>query len=85
MAVVSPPANGGAARAAGQSLHAALLLLLIATTLSAQSPARATPPLAPFDVAVEDAADVWSRADGTGYANDIVRAALARFAAAAKP
>ena len=30
----------------------------------------------PLEVAVEDAADVWSRADGTGYANDIVRAAF---------
>jgi len=55
-------------------LHrAGLLLLLVVTTLSAQRP---TPQGAPLDVAVEDAADVWSRADGTGYANDIVRAAF---------
>jgi ABC-type amino acid transport substrate-binding protein len=29
-----------------------------------------------LDVAVEDAAEVWSRSDGTGLANDIVRAAF---------
>src|SRR5258706_291920 len=29
------------------------------------------------DIAVEDKADLWSRRDGTGYANDIVRAAFA--------
>ena len=53
--------------------RAGLLLLLGATTLLGQ---RAMPRGAPLDVAVEDAADVWSRADGTGYANDIVRAAF---------
>lgn len=29
-----------------------------------------------LDVEVEDAADLWSRKDGTGYANDVVRAAF---------
>ena len=63
--------------ASGPLRHGALLLLLLAATaLSAQSPVRAAPPLARLDVAVEDAADVWSRADGTGYANDIARAAF---------
>ncbi|CAN5903327.1 ABC transporter substrate-binding protein [soil metagenome] len=54
----------------------ALLLLLVATPLSAQLSVAGRPPLSPLDVAVEDAADVWSRGDGTGYANDIVRAAF---------
>lgn len=51
----------------------ALALLLSPAPAPAQRPA---PKLVPIDVAVEDAADVWSRADGTGYANDIVRAAF---------
>ena len=38
---------------------------------------RAAAPQAPLEIAVEDAADVWSRRDGTGYANDVVRAAFA--------
>jgi polar amino acid transport system substrate-binding protein len=37
---------------------------------------------APLEVLVENAADPFSRADGTGYANDVVRAA---FAAAGVP
>ena len=52
------------------------MLWLATATLSAQSPPRVSPRLSPLDVAVEDGADVWSRADGTGYANDIVRAAF---------
>jgi ABC-type amino acid transport substrate-binding protein len=32
---------------------------------------------APVDIMVEDAAAPWSQADGTGYANDVVRAAFA--------
>lgn len=71
----STPATLPYARAFAPRPHAALLLILAATTLSAQSPRRATR-LSPLDVAVEDAADVWSRGDGTGYANDIVRAAF---------
>ena len=76
MAGASPPANSRLAPSAGQSRLAALALLLVATTLLAHAPARATSPPAQLDVAVEDAADVWSRSDGTGYANDIVRAAF---------
>ena len=30
-----------------------------------------------LDIAVEDEADLWSRRDGSGYANDVVRAAYA--------
>ena len=60
----------------GTLRHAALMLWLATATLSAQSSPRGTPPLSSLDVAVEDGADVWSRADGTGYANDIVRAAF---------
>jgi len=30
----------------------------------------------PFEIAVEDAADPWSRADGSGFANDMVRNAF---------
>ena len=63
-------------RSAARTWHASLVILLVGTSLSAQLPTRTTKPFAPLDVAVEDAADVWSRADGTGYANDIVRAAF---------
>lgn len=57
---------------------AAALLALAALPATARVQVRAAPPPVrlPLDVAVEDAADVWSRADGTGYANDIVRAAF---------
>jgi len=41
-----------------------------------RAPERRARERIPVDVAVEDAADVWSRRDGTGYANDIVRAAF---------
>jgi polar amino acid transport system substrate-binding protein len=37
----------------------------------------AKPASAPFEIAVEDDAAPWSQADGTGYANDVVRAAFA--------
>ena len=45
--------------------------LLLASAVHAQS----APP-APLEIAVEDGADVWSRPDGSGYANDVVRAAF---------
>ena len=55
---------------------AALVRLLAATPLWGQPSSGGRPPRVTLDVAVEDAADVWSRADGSGYANDIVRAAF---------
>ena len=54
----------------------AVALATIAASLPAEGQQRPARPLPRIDVAVEDAADVWSRADGTGYANDIVRAAF---------
>lgn len=52
-----------------------LLALASAALLAAtQSPSHAAPPIV---IAVEDAAAPWSRADGTGFANDVVREAFA--------
>jgi len=56
----------------GQGAKGAVLLALLAFAVVA-SP-RPEPPL---EVLVENAADPFSRADGTGYANDVVRAAFA--------
>lgn len=53
----------------GLLIRGALFLL---TLTAATPPARR----ASLQVAVEDAADPWSRRDGTGYANDVVRAAF---------
>jgi hypothetical protein len=70
--VIAPRATSRVTMLASRLL---LLLLLFAHRgASAQQPARDA--LIPLAVAVEDAADVWSRADGTGYANDIARAAF---------
>ncbi len=74
-----PLATTRDARAPCPLRRAGLLLLLPATSLSTQRP---TPPRAPLDIAVEDAADVWSRADGTGYANDT---AMKRSTCASSP
>jgi hypothetical protein len=58
-----------------------LLQLVLATgTWPVQPVVRSTQPaVAPAEltIAVEDASDPWSRADGTGYANDVVTAAFA--------
>lgn len=51
---------------------AALATLLLATAGARQEARRDT-----IDVGVEDAAAPWSQADGTGYANDLARAAFA--------
>ena len=57
-------------------LWLAVIHLTLPGALAAQPERiRARPPVA-LDVAVENGADVWSRADGTGYANDVVRAAF---------
>jgi ABC-type amino acid transport substrate-binding protein len=49
------------------------VLAFAASPLAAQRPPAADSVL---DIAVEDDADIWSRADGTGFANDVVRAAF---------
>ena len=54
------------------ALTGAMLLSGMAVPSRAQHNARDT-----IEVAVEDEADPWSRRDGTGYANDMVRAAFA--------
>ena len=46
-------------------------LVLAAGSLPAHAPAAPA-----LEVAVEDAAALWSRGDGTGFANDVVRAAF---------
>lgn len=66
-----PRVARGGARVLAQLLPLAALLAVGDADAGAQRPA-----LVPIEVAAEDAADVWSRADGTGYANDIVRAAF---------
>jgi len=48
-----------------------LIALAFIAGLSASIPQRET-----IDIGVEDAAAPWSQADGTGYANDLVRAAF---------
>jgi ABC-type amino acid transport substrate-binding protein len=56
--------------------RSALILLVwmsSSTTVHAQSQPRAQA----FEIAVEDEADPWSRKDGSGYVNDVVRAAFA--------
>ncbi|MEP6618137.1 MAG: transporter substrate-binding domain-containing protein [bacterium] len=51
--------------------------MTVVMMLAAPPPATPQrPPVRTLDIAVEDAADPWSRADGSGYANDIVRAAF---------
>ncbi|MDB4892209.1 MAG: hypothetical protein JWL61_4064 [Gemmatimonadetes bacterium] len=53
-------------------LHApALIALAFVSALSGDVRSRET-----IDIGVEDAAAPWSQADGTGYANDLVRAAF---------
>ncbi|WP_284348277.1 substrate-binding periplasmic protein [Roseisolibacter agri] len=47
-------------------------LALLALLAGAEPPRRET-----IDIGVEDAAAPWSQADGTGYANDVARAAFA--------
>jgi polar amino acid transport system substrate-binding protein len=43
----------------------------------AMAPRAAGPAPVPLEIAVEDDAAPWAQADGTGYANDVVRAAFA--------
>ena len=57
------------AHAPRRAIEVALCALLVA--MSPPAPARET-----IDIGVEDAAAPWSQADGTGYANDVVRAAF---------
>lgn len=59
------------ARRLRRSVSAATCAVLVGTPVSAQV-ARDT-----VDVGVEDAAAPWSQPDGTGYANDVARAAFA--------
>ena len=47
------------------------VLIALAVALQTHGPERRT-----IDIGVEDAAAPWSQADGTGYANDVVRAAF---------
>jgi polar amino acid transport system substrate-binding protein len=56
-------------------LSGALLVLAGLASAQARAQARAQAP-APLPVAVEDDAGTWSRSDGTGFANDVVRAAF---------
>ncbi|MEO7773071.1 MAG: transporter substrate-binding domain-containing protein [Gemmatimonadaceae bacterium] len=49
---------------------------ILAFALVAAAPSR-TSARETIDIAVEDAAAPWSQADGTGYANDVARAAFA--------
>src|SRR5688572_9362570 len=57
-------------RALRRVTEAAALALVVAA--SPPTGARET-----IDIGVEDAAAPWSQADGTGYANDVARAAFA--------
>jgi hypothetical protein len=50
------------------------LLIFMSNPAPAQAPASAR--TVPLEIAAEDAADLWSRADGTGLANEVVRAAF---------
>ncbi len=52
-----------------------MTLLLLALISWAPRPAVAAEP-EKIEIAVEDAADIWSRKDGTGFANDVVEAAF---------
>jgi ABC-type amino acid transport substrate-binding protein len=54
----------------------ATLYSLLAGIAIATMPAPPPPPPPPLEIAVEDAAALWSRPDGTGFANDVVRAAF---------
>ncbi|MBC8086541.1 MAG: ABC transporter substrate-binding protein [Phycisphaerae bacterium] len=51
---------------------------LLCLTMGGASPGQPHPasPAAELLVAIEDAADLWSRVDGTGFANDVVIAAF---------
>jgi ABC-type amino acid transport substrate-binding protein len=55
---------------AGIGLSALSLIAVAALASHAQSASE------PLRIAVEDASDVWSRADGTGFANQVVTAAF---------
>lgn len=54
-----------------------LLGMVVLGGVSLCQPNQAATAPAPLDIYVEDAADPFSRPDGTGYANDLVRAAYA--------
>jgi ABC-type amino acid transport/signal transduction systems, periplasmic component/domain len=54
-----------------------VVITAVATIAGGVAMQRAEATQPPLEIAVEDAADVWSRRDGTGYANDVVRAAFA--------
>lgn len=52
-------------------------IVLVGASLSAVVHAQPAPRSPVLDIAVEDEADPWSRRDGSGFANDLVRAAFA--------
>lgn len=62
-------------------LAAALVVTIVLTAQLGAQQGR-TPSGAAFPIAIEDAADLWSRADGTGFANELITAA---FRAAGTP
>jgi ABC-type amino acid transport substrate-binding protein len=53
-----------------------VLVAFAALAAPAPSWAQQARPFVPLRIAVEDAADLWSRPDGTGFANEVVRAAF---------
>jgi len=68
--------SGGLWPYARYALGAALVWPVLWWPLLAWSQSARSVPEAALDILVEDAAAPWSRTDGSGYANDIVRAAF---------
>ncbi|MEP6999200.1 MAG: transporter substrate-binding domain-containing protein [bacterium] len=61
----------------GAAIRRGAWLLIVWMSSSAIVHAQSRPGARALEIAVEDEADPWSRKDGSGYVNDLVRAAFA--------